>query len=91
LPHECTSAHGDLVCVKVPAMSQRHCVDLHAWRSSRGRLASLVNSSLFSGALRRALTDLGIGEYLDLDRLPAGVTADTTGFLAVITIQIGEK
>jgi hypothetical protein len=32
-----------------------------------------------------------VKEYLRLDQLPAGVTADTAGFLATVTLEIGKR
>lgn len=48
------------------------------------------NSDLFNGMLRHAYQKV-IGEYTNwcyLDTLPAGVTVDTGGFLAVVTVEL---
>jgi len=50
------------------------------------------NSDLFPGMLNRVYRRI-IGEYKQwafLDNLPAGVTVDTSKFLAVVTIQLPE-
>lgn len=51
------------------------------------------NSDLFPGMLNRAARQV-IGEYREwayLDELPAGVTVDTSKFLAVVRIELPES
>ena len=52
------------------------------------RYAAIANSDLFPSAIAGALRKLGIGAAIRLDNLPPGVTVDTSGFLAVVTIEI---
>ncbi|RAS59509.1 hypothetical protein C8D87_114121 [Lentzea atacamensis] len=75
--------------VKVPIIGTRHC-DMAAFRS-HPKFHGLANSSLFPGALKGALKGMGVivGGHLRLDNLPPGVEVDDTGFLAVVTIEIG--
>lgn len=71
--------------VKVPVIKRSHC-DMHLFRCKSQRYGALANSDLFSAALKRGLADMGIGAYLRLDRLPAGVEVDDSGFLAKVSI-----
>lgn len=74
--------------VKVPAIQRRHC-DMHAFRS-HPQFRSYANSDLFAALIGRHFKAAGIGEWLRLDQLPPCVTVDESGFLAAVTIQIGE-
>ena len=51
------------------------------------KYGSYANSDLFPSILSRRAKELGVGEYIKLDSVPAGVTVDTTGFLALVTIE----
>jgi hypothetical protein len=42
---------------------------------------------LFPNALRRIRADKFKGDMLRLDRIPEGVSVDTSGFLAVVTFK----
>lgn len=80
---------GDRLLVKVPKIEPRH-TDRAEWRASR-RFGAFANSDLFPGLLRRQVGNvIGQRTCLWLDDLPAGVEADTSGFLASITITIKE-
>ena len=75
--------------VKVPALTYAHC-NMEEWRQ-HPKWGVLANSDLFIDCLRRQ-TALAIGgdhvRYLRLDRLPAVVSVDASGFLARVTINL---
>lgn len=73
------------VRVKVPTLERRHC-DMHAFRI-HPRYGSYANSDLFPSMLARIKRER-LGEYIKLSAIPEGVTVDTTGFLAVVTISV---
>lgn len=72
--------------VQVPTVKRAHC-DMPAFRASRA-FGCFANSDLFMAMLARALQRAGIGRIIRLDDLPAGVTVDTSGFLASVTIDL---
>jgi hypothetical protein len=76
------------VRVKVPALGRQHC-DMAAFRRHR-RYGSYANSDLFPSMLARAVRDSGVRDYIRLDQLPPAVTVDASGFLATVTITVGE-
>lgn len=80
---------GDRLLVKVPKIEPRH-TDRAEWRASKA-FGGFANSDLFPGLLRRQVRNIiGDRSCLWLDQLPAGVEADTSAFLATITITIKE-
>ena len=85
-----TTAHMDhspaYQRVKVPKIERRHC-DMDAFRKDP-KFGALANSDIFPNALRRAMRDAGICEYIRLGPLPENVEIDTSGFLAQVTIRI---
>ncbi|KOV77444.1 hypothetical protein [Nocardia sp. NRRL S-836] len=85
------SVEGELLYreVRVPVIGTRHC-DMAAFRG-HPRFQGLANSELFLGALKGTLEGMGVnvGGKLRLDSLPPGVAVDDTGFLAVVTIEVG--
>ncbi len=75
--------------VQVPVLARRHC-DMSAFRK-HPKYGSLANSDLFAGILKRIRRDTIGGEYQEsirLDRVPANVTIDESGFLAEVTITV---
>ncbi|HEY9550590.1 MAG TPA: hypothetical protein VIR45_13925 [Kiloniellaceae bacterium] len=72
--------------VKVPNLARRHC-DMAAFRADH-RYSSYANSDLFPAMLGRAVKALGVGEHIRMDAIPSGVSVDTSGFLARVTITI---
>lgn len=72
--------------VHVPEIKRHHC-DMHAFRTSRA-FGPYANSDLFPAILKRALRAMGIGERIDIAAPPAGVTVDTSSFLACVTIDV---
>jgi hypothetical protein len=87
-----TVLHADMTPayrrIRVPELAARHC-DMPAFRQHK-RYGGLANSALFPGILRRirlAVTGSAYSDHIRLDRLPAGVTVDDTGFLARVTID----
>lgn len=74
--------------VKVPALTRAHC-DMAAFRSSK-KFGDYANSDFFLSMAKRALMAMGVGPTIKLNAVPAGVTIDTNGFLATVTITIPE-
>jgi hypothetical protein len=78
--------------VQVPTLTRAHC-NMDVFRNSK-RFGNFANSDFFNTMLDghvRQMLDVNRTEgRLRLDRLPANVTADTSKFLAVITITIPE-
>ena len=73
--------------IKVPVLTKKHC-DMNAFRSHK-KYGGLANSTLFPNILARIRNEVfGSGSDIDLDKLPDNVSIDTTGFLAVITIDV---
>ena len=70
--------------VDVPVLASRHC-DMPAFRRHL-KYGGLANSDLFPNALARIRRD--IGETIRLDRIPANVTIDESGLLAVVVISV---
>lgn len=73
--------------IKVPAIERRHC-DMDAFRR-HPKFGSYANSDLFKNLISRQLKLAEISTHLRLDRLPACVQVDRSGFLANVTIEIG--
>lgn len=76
-------------CVRVPNIERKHC-DMAAFRSHK-KIGPYANSDLFAGIIRRSLKDiLGTtsATVIRLDNVPAGVSVDTGGFLALVTIEV---
>ena len=73
-------------CVKVPAIKHSHC-DMNAFRNDKN-FGSYANSDLFLGMVKGALKKLGVKEYIKLGELPQGVTVNTSGFIALVTIEV---
>lgn len=71
--------------VKVPALERKHC-DMAAFRR-HPRYGGIANSDIFKNALAKLRRDR-LGDYIRLDRIPDGVTVDTSGFLAVVTLDV---
>lgn len=72
--------------VQVPKLQTKHC-DMPAFRKSL-RFGGYANSDLFTNMLRRELVKEGISSRIDINNPPRGVTVDTSGFLARVTIEI---
>lgn len=70
--------------VDVPVLASRHC-DMPAFRRHI-KYGGIANSTLFPNALARIRRDTG--ETIRLDRIPANVTVDESGFLAVVVISV---
>jgi len=81
--------------VTLPSPERRHVDDMHNARMSR-KYGPYANSDLFPGMLRRIVASVAkpVGETsfrLHLDEpLPPGVTVDTGGFLAVVSIAVND-
>ena len=72
--------------VKIPTLKKSHC-DMAYFRRHR-KFGSYANSNLFLPILNRELKVNGIDGRLELNRLPPCVTVDSSGFLAVVEIEI---
>jgi hypothetical protein len=74
--------------IAVPAFTSKHC-DMTAFRA-HPVYGTFTNSDLFANTLSRVRRDLlgGRHDTLHLDHLPGNVTVDTSGFLAVVTVEV---
>lgn len=72
--------------IKVPTIKRHHC-DMAAFRK-HPKIGPYANSDLFASILRRELRARNIAGYIRLDRVPADVSVDVSGFLARVTIDI---
>lgn len=72
--------------IRVPKLERRHC-DMSAFRR-HPKFGGYANSDLFPSMLRKTAKQLGIGATLRLDRIPAGVVVDESGFLATVTFDL---
>ena len=70
--------------IRVPQLTRKHC-DMNAFRR-HDKWGGLANSDLFPNVLARIRSD--IGERIKLDSIPANVTIDTSGFLAIVSIEV---
>ena len=70
--------------VKVPSLDRKHC-DMNAFRK-HPKFGGFANSDLFKNVLSRIKKDR-LGDHIRLDRIPEGVTIDTSGFLALVTLD----
>ena len=73
----------------MPVLARSHC-DMAAFRT-HPKFGDLANSDLFPNVLSRIRRDRLVGAYSDhlrLDRLPKGVTVDSSKFLAVVSIDV---
>jgi hypothetical protein len=71
--------------IRVPVLTRAHC-DMAAFRK-HPKYGGLANSDLFKNVLARLRRDF-TGDYIRLDRVPEGVTLDTSGFLATVTLEV---
>jgi hypothetical protein len=73
--------------VSVPMLNRNHC-DMPAFRD-HPKYGSYANSDLFIGMLNGIRkTIFGNNNKLKLSDIPPNVSVDTSGFLAVITINV---
>ena len=73
--------------IQVPTLKRCHC-DMREFRQ-HPKWGSYANSTLFDGILREIRTrHFGGSGVLKLDSIPDGVTVDTSGFLAQVTIEV---
>lgn len=72
--------------IHVPELDRKHC-DMPAFRQHK-KYGPYANSDLFKGMLKRIRSDIFQGRPLKLNAIPEGVTVDTSGFLAVVTIEV---
>jgi hypothetical protein len=72
--------------IDVPQFKRSHC-DMPAFRN-HPKFGAYANSDLFPGMLARIRRDVFDGKPLRLDCIPAGVTVDTSGFLACVSFDV---
>jgi len=76
--------------IRVPIFDRKHC-DMQAFRFHK-QYGGIANSKLFPNALARIRRDkFGVKDYnphIRLDQLPEGVSVDTSGFLAIVSIDV---
>ena len=72
--------------IQVPEFDRKHC-DMNAFRIHK-KYGSYANSDLFKGMLNRIRKDVFGGKVLKLNAIPDGVQVDTSGFLAVVTLDV---
>lgn len=70
--------------VKVPALKRNHC-DMAAFRT-HPKFGGFANSDMFPNILARVRRDR-LGEYVRLDAIPEGVQVDTSGYLALVSLE----
>lgn len=72
---------------KIPRIRKMHC-DMNAFRS-HAKYGSYANSDMFEGMIARKMKELFPSGYIKLsDELPENVKINTSGFLAVVTIEV---
>jgi len=74
--------------VKLPReFTRAHC-DMDAFRR-HPKFGGIANSQLFPNVLARIKREtFGTRDAIRLDQIPAGVTVDTTGFLATVSFEV---
>ena len=72
--------------VKVPTLTRSHC-DMHEFRK-HPKFGGLANSTMFPAILSRIARDVAPHGYIKLNNVPDNVTVDTSGFLALVTIEV---
>ncbi|MDN7537063.1 hypothetical protein [Burkholderia cenocepacia] len=72
--------------IQVPEFKRCHC-DMHSFRV-HAKYGAYANSDFFGGMLKRIRADVFGGNQLRLDAIPAGVSVDTSGFLAAVTFDV---
>lgn len=75
--------------VQVPKLARSHC-DMEAFRR-HSKYGPYANSDLFANILvkiRRERLTGPYGDHVRLDKLPEGVQVDTSGFLAVVSVDV---
>lgn len=73
--------------IPVPTLTRSH-TDMAAWRK-HPKFGGWANSDMFPAILNRQAREvIGRQTTIRLDNIPAGVTVDTSGFLAVVTIEV---
>ena len=84
-PVPITTPQGDYMAVRVPTIKRHHC-DMAAFRK-HPKYGSYANSDLFPAMLKRVAEDR-LGNYVPVDNPPPDVHVDTTGYLAVVTLDV---
>lgn len=72
--------------IDVPKLTRAHC-DMPAFRK-HPKYSGLVNSDLFPNVLSHIKRDVAPHGWIKLEAPPASVQIDTSGFLAVVTIEV---
>lgn len=71
--------------VRVPVLTRAHC-DMNAFRA-HARFGPYANSDLFPNLLAKIRRER-LGESIRLDRIPEGVDVDSSGFLAIVSLDV---
>ncbi len=72
--------------VKVPKFTTKHC-DMAVMRN-HAKYESVSNSNMFERTLAKLSVELFPTGYLWLDKIPGGVSVNTSKFLAVVKIEV---
>ena len=72
--------------IKVPNLDRKHC-DMNAFRYHE-KYGSYANSDLFKQILGRIKDSFFKSGWIKIDNIPDNVIVDTTGFLAVVIIDV---
>lgn len=72
--------------VKVPTLTRSHC-DMNEFRK-HPKFGGFANSTMFPAILSRIARDVAPYGYIKLNNVPNNVTVDTSGFLALVTIEV---
>ena len=75
--------------IKVPSITRSHC-DMAGFRNHK-KIGAYANSDLFKNLISTAIRDLGVSDYVRLDKAPPSVAIDTSGFLAKVTITVPDN
>lgn len=74
--------------IQIPELDRKHC-DMPAFRN-HPKYGSYANSDMFKAMLSRIKVQKfgSLTTTLKLNAIPEGVNVDTSGFLAVVTIEV---
>lgn len=72
--------------IDIPKITRNHC-DMAKFRNSR-KYGHYANSDLFPAMLGGIMAELGLREWVKVGELPDCVSIDTSGFLAVVSINV---
>jgi hypothetical protein len=75
--------------IQIPKLTSKHC-DMQAFRTHKNhRYSGFANSNMFPGILAGIKKEVfGNTDTLKIDKIPENVTIDTSGFLAIVSIEV---